>query len=280
MQPLTLSGLFVYPVKSLKGIPLQEAELTGKGLLHDRRWMVVRPEGRFVTQREEPRLALVHTRLDEHGVTLWREGNGSVFLPFDRSGGAPVRTRVWGDDCEAEDEGEEAARWLTTAIGGETPLRLVRMAPGFQRPPNAAARFGADTRIDFADAAPLLVTSEGSLEALNRELLTGGHAAVPMNRFRPNLVVRGLAPFAEHGLSRLAGDGWEISLVDHCERCLVPTVDQQTGVRDPAREPYLTLRRINPAPGPKPAPAFGVNAKVANGAGRRLAVGAVVTVGA
>jgi len=280
MQPLTLSGLFVYPVKSLKGIPLREAELTGKGLLHDRRWMVVRPEGRFVTQREEPRLALVHTRLDEHGVTLWREGNGSVFLPFDRSGGAAVRTRVWGDDCEAEDEGEEAARWLTTAIGGETPLRLVRMAAGFQRPPNAAARFGADTRIDFADAAPLLVTSEGSLEALNRELLTGGHAAVPMNRFRPNLVVRGLAPFAEHGLSRLAGDGWEISLVDHCERCLVPTVDQQTGVRDPAREPYLTLRRINPAPGPKPAPAFGINAKVANGAGRRLAVGAAVTVGA
>jgi hypothetical protein len=280
MQPLTLSGLFVYPVKSLKGIPLQAAELTGKGLLHDRRWMVVRPEGRFVTQREEPRLALVHTRLDDHGVTLWREGNGSVFLPFDRSGGAPVRTRVWGDDCEAEDEGEEAARWVTTAIGGETPLRLVRMAAGFQRPPNAAARFGAGTRIDFADAAPLLVTSEGSLEALNRALLTGGHVAVPMNRFRPNLVVRGLAPFAEHGLSRLMGNGWELSLVDHCERCLVPTVDQQTGVRDPAREPYLTLRRINPAPGPKPAPAFGVNAKVANGAGRRLAVGAVVTVGA
>ena len=277
---LTLSGLFVYPVKSLKGIPLQEAELTGKGLLHDRRWMVVRPEGRFVTQREEPRLALVHTRLDDHGVTLWREGHGSVFLPFERRGGAPVRTRVWGDDCDAEDEGEEASRWLTDAIGSETPYRLVRMAAGFQRPPDTGARFGEGTTVDFADAAPLLVTFEASLEALNRELQAAGHAAVPMNRFRPNLVVRGPAPFAEHGLSRLAGDGWEITLVDHCERCLVPTVDQQTGVRDPAREPYMTLRRINPTPGPKPGPAFGVNAKVASGAGRRVAIGAAVTVSA
>jgi uncharacterized protein YcbX len=280
MQQLTLSGLYVYPVKSLKGIPLQEAELTGKGLLHDRRWMVVRPEGRFVTQREEPRLALVHTRLDERGATLWREGHGSVFLPFAGEGGARIQTRVWGDDCEAEDVGEEAARWLTAAVGSDTPYRLVRMAAGFQRPPHAGARFGAGTIIDFADAAPLLVTFEASLEVLNRELQAGGHAAVPMNRFRPNLVIGGLEPFAEHGLTRLAGDGWEISLVDRCERCLVPTVDQQTGVRDPAREPYMTLRRINPMPGPKGGPAFGVNARVASGTGRRIAVGAAVAAGA
>jgi len=278
MEKVTLTGLFVYPAKSLKGIPLQEAELTGKGLQHDRRWMVVRPEGRFVTQREEPRLALVHTRLDEHGMTLWREGHGSTFLPFERSGGAPVSTRVWGDCCEAEDEGEEVSRWLTDAIGSDTPYRIVRMAAGFQRPADSGARFGEGTTVDFADAAPLLVTFEDSLEALNRELQAGGHAAVPMNRFRPNLVVRGLAPFTEHGLARLTGDGWEIALVDHCERCLVPTVDQQTGVRDPAREPYMTLRRINPTPGPKPGPAFGVNARVAGGAGRRLAVGAELTV--
>lgn len=278
MPQLTLTGLFVYPVKSLKGIPLQEAQLTGKGLLHDRRWMVVRPEGRFVTQREEPRLALVHTRLDEHGVTLWREGHGSVFLPFERSGGAPVKTRVWGDDCETEDEGEDASRWLTAAIGSDTPYRMVRLAAGFQRPADPDARFGEGTTVDFADAAPLLVTFEASLEALNRELQAAGHAAVPMNRFRPNLVVRGLEPFAEHELTRLAGDGWEIALVDHCERCLVPTVDQQTGVRDPAREPYMTLRRINPTPGPKPGPAFGVNARVASGAGRRLTLGAELAV--
>lgn len=277
MEQLTLSGLFVYPVKSMKGIPLGEAEITAKGLRHDRRWMVVRPEGRFVTQREEPRLARIHTRLEEEGVTLSREGCGSVFLPFDSASGRRIRTRVWQDECETEDEGDEVSSWLSHAIGGETPYRLVRMAPGFRRPQNPDARFGEGTTVDFADAAPLLVTNEGTLDALNHELEAQGRAAVPMDRFRPNLVLRGLPAFAEHEFAAIRGDGWEVALVDHCERCMVPTVDQRTGERDPAREPYMTLRRINPAPGPKPTPAFGVNARVADGTGRRVEVGAAVT---
>lgn len=280
MEQLTLSGLYVYPVKSMKGIALKAAELTAKGLRHDRRWMVVRPEGRFVTQREEPRLALIQTRLENAGVRLSRNGHGTVFLPFESRGGDRIRTRVWGDECQAEDEGEETSRWLTAAIGSETPFRVVRMAAGFERPQNPAARFGAGTTVDFADAAPLLVTSEGSLQVLNQELEAQGHAAVPMNRFRPNVVLQGLPPFVEHGLTSLTGDGWRIELVDHCERCMVPTVDQQTGMRDPAREPYMTLRRINPVPGPKPAPAFGVNARVASGEGQRLVLGAAVTAAA
>lgn len=280
MEQVQLTGLYVYPVKSMKGIALREAVLTAKGLQHDRGWMVVRPGGRFVTQREEPRLTLIRTQLEEDGVRLSREGCGSVVLPFERRGGKPVRTRVWKDDCEAEDEGDEAADWLVAAIGSEEPLRLVRMAAGFQRPQNPAARFGSGTTVDFADAAPLLVTNEASLDALNRELEAQGHAAVPMNRFRPNLVLRGLPAFAEHGTAILRGDSWEIALVDYCERCMVPTVDQDTAQRDPAREPYMTLRRINPAPGPKPAPGFGVNAMVASGSGSRLSLGATVSAAA
>lgn len=267
MQAAQLTGLYVYPVKSMKGIALPRAELTAKGLLHDRRWMVVREGGRFVTQRDQPRLALVHTLLEPTGVLLWREGRGSHFLPFEHAPGQPVRTRVWSDDCEAEDEGDEASRWLTQAIDSDAPLRIVRMARGFERPPSPEARFGKGTSVDFADAAPLLVTFEASLDALNCELEANGHDPVPMDRFRPNIVVRGPEAFSEHGLSRLAGDGWTIALVDHCERCLVPTVDQQTAERDPEREPYMTLRRINPVPGEKPMPGFGVNASVSRGAG-------------
>ena len=105
MVQLQLTGLYAYPVKSLKGIALERAVLTPLGLAHDRRWMVVRPDGRFVTQRDEPRLALIHTRLEEDGVVLWREGSGEYLLPFESSGGAAVATRVWQDDCEASDEG-------------------------------------------------------------------------------------------------------------------------------------------------------------------------------
>lgn len=277
MEEAQVTGLYVYPVKSMKGIALDEATLTPKGLEHDRRWMVVRPQGRFVTQRDEPRLALIGTRLDARGLTLSRDGHGSIFVPFEFAGGPRLQTRVWDDDCSVEDEGDEIARWLNDAIGDSQGLRLVRMAAGFQRSLTAADRYGEGTTTEFADSAPFLVASESSLEHLNTELESQGHAPVPMNRFRPNFVLRGLPPFAEHRAARLEGDGWSIALVDHCERCLVTTVDQETGERDPAREPYLTLRRVNPSPGEKAAPAFAQNAKLGSGAGVRVAVGARAT---
>lgn len=280
MEQARVSGLYVYPVKSMRGIALDEATLTPKGLEHDRRWMVVRPDGRFVTQRDEPRLALIHTRLDAQGVTLSREGHGSIFIPFEFVGGEPLQTRVWQDDCAAADEGDQVSGWLSAAIGCQDPLRLVRMAAGFERPQTQPQRFGADTTTVFADAAPFLVASESSLESLNRELDAQGQAPVPMNRFRPNIVVHGLPPFAEHRAAALGGQGWSLTLVDHCVRCLVTTVDQATAQRDPAREPYQTLRRLNPAPGEKSPPAFAQNAVLGGGAGARIAVGAALTLGA
>lgn len=278
MVQLQLTGLYAYPVKSLKGIALERAVLTPLGLAHDRRWMVVRPDGRFVTQRDEPRLALIHTRLEEDGVVLWREGSGEYLLPFESSGGAAVATRVWQDDCEASDEGAAASRWLTAAVGSDTELRLVRMAPGFRRPQGQPQRYGADTTTVFADSAPFLVANEASLASLNAALEAGGHEAVPMNRFRPNLVISGLEAFAEHRSGSLLGDGFSIEFVDHCVRCLVTTVDQQTGERHPGREPYLTLRRINPAPVGRPSPAFGQNARLGLGDGHTIHLGAALKV--
>ena len=276
MEQARVTGLYIYPVKSMMGIALDEAVLTPKGLEHDRRWMVVRPQGRFVTQRDEPRLALIRTRLDAGGLTLSRDGHGSIFVPFEFSGGPRLQTRVWNDNCSVEDEGDEIARWLDDAIGDNQGLRLVRMAAGFQRSLAATDRYGEGTTTDFADSAPYLVASESSLDALNIELESRGRPPVPMNRFRPNIVLRGLPPFAEHRAGRLEGDGWSIRLVDHCERCLVTTVDQATAQRDPAREPYETLRRLNPAPGDKGAPAFAQNAKLGSGAGACITAGSVL----
>lgn len=273
MQSPHVTALHVYPVKSMQGIALEAAVLTPRGLLHDRVWMVVGPDGRFVTQRNQARLGLVHTRLEDQCVVLSLEGHGSVTLPHEAVDGEGITTQVWGDTCETVDQGLAASEWLTRALDSPVKLRIVRMAPGFRRPQNRPARYGADTTTHFADSAPLLVASEDSLAELNRALAGQGHAPVPMNRFRPNVVVRGLEPFAEHRAAALAGPGWRLRLADPCERCLVTTIDQATAVRDPSREPFLTLRRINPAPGPKPTPAFGQNAVLADGAGRRIAVG-------
>lgn len=279
VDTLQITGLFVYPVKSMRGITMHEAVLTAKGLLHDRIWMVVRPDGQFVTQRVLPRLALVDTRFDDQGVVLSMADRGSIAIPFESGTGATVATRVWRDDCDAVDEGPEVAEWLTAALASPEPLRIVRMATGFRRPQSAPERFGADTTTHFADSAPFLLANEASLDELNRELAATGHEPVPMNRFRPNIVVRGLEPFAEHQVEELVGDGWRLRLADACERCLVTTIDQRTAQRDPDREPYLTLRRINPMPGPKPAPAFAQNAILLEGEGRLIAVGTNLTAG-
>jgi uncharacterized protein YcbX len=269
MHQQMVTGLYVYPVKSMKGIAQEQALLTAKGLRHDRIWMVVRPDGRFVTQRDLPRLALVHTRLDPDAVVLSMEGYGSIALPFERSDGTAVVTKVWSDECRTADEGPSVARWLTRAMESEQTLRIVRMAPGFTRPQSQPQRFGSATT-HFADSAPYLVANQASLNELNRELQAQGQEGVPMDRFRPNIVVDGLEPFAEHSVASLSGAGWRLAMADRCERCLVTTIDQQTAQLNPAREPFMTLRRINPTPGPKQAPAFAHHAILDYGDGQLI----------
>jgi uncharacterized protein YcbX len=278
MLSAQVSGLFIYPIKSAGGIPVEQSTLTEFGLLNDRRWMVVTGKGQFVTQRNRPELALIGAGLEADGVVLTREGHGSFRIPFECAGGTEGRARVWKDEVRVIDEGDAAAHWLTNALGMREYVRIVRMAPGFRRRLSQPERFGPGTTTHFADSAPYLVASESSLEALNRELESEGRTPVPMNRFRPNIVLRGLPPFAEHRTAALDGEGWRLKLVDHCERCIVTTIDQETAERDPGREPFQTLRRINPAPGPKGAPAFAQNATLDRGPESTIFRGADVSI--
>lgn len=277
MTGVTVTGLFVYPVKSMRGIAVEHAVLSPLGLEHDRRFMVVRADGSFVTQRNQPLMALVETALEPGGLTLSRAGFGQAHVPFDAAGGEPVRTRVWKDECETVDQGEVISRWLTEALESEERLRLVAMAAGFERPQGKAERLGAGTRTLFADAAPFLVAGEASLAALNRVLAGNGGQPVPMNRFRPNIVVAGAAEFAEHADAEWAGPGYAFRLRYPCERCVVTTIDQATALKDPDWEPYRTLTGINPMPGKEKAPAFGQNATLTEGAGRTVRVGDPLT---
>lgn len=273
-----ITHLFVYPVKSLKGIAVDHAELTSHGLSHDRRFMVVRSNGRFVTQREMSKLALIETCLNGDGIILSRPGKGSISVPFNHFDGQPVSSKVWKDDCEAIDQGEEISRWITQALESEAPLRLVTMNPRFRRSLHQAVHLGSETSTFFADAAPYLVTSQSSLDALNSELGARGLGTVPMNRFRPNVVIKGLEPFAEHRVARITAAHYAFEFRYPCERCVIPTIDQDTGEKDPRMQPYKTLAGINHMPENEKAAAFGENTILKSGEGEQVAIGDKLTV--
>ena len=273
MSTLKITGLYIYPVKSMKGITLNRAQLTAKGLLNDRLWLVVSSSGRFVTQRDNPRMALIETSLNDNGVLLTMQGHGSVTIPFDIRDAEPVETRVWKDTCETVDQGEDISDWLTQALATKEPLRLHRMKPGFKRPLSKAALLGEDTTTNFADGTPFLIANEASLEKLNSVLESSAITAVPMNRFRPNIVVEGLEPFAEHQLASLSTENYQLKLCYPCERCIITTINQDTAEKDPRGQPFKTLQVINPMPGKPNAPAFAENAILTHGNLQKIAVG-------
>ncbi len=199
--------------------------------------MVVTPEGRFLTQREWPTLAVVQPVLGTDDLELRAPGRGEVRLPLRRARGETRRVRVWDDECEAWDEGPEAARLLSEHLG--TSVRLVRMADAFVRAVESGSDRSAQT--GFADAFPLLVLSEASLEELNRRLAARGATPVPMGRFRPNVVLAGCPAFAEDEWKSIRVGPITLDLVKACVRCVTPTVDQASGSVPDPREPLATL---------------------------------------
>lgn len=239
---LRLTALYVYPVKSCRGLAVDTAEVDARGLVGDRRFLVVDAEGRFLTQRVHPRMALIETALTADALTLSSLGHGSVSIA--RSGFRPPQSEivvtVWKDTVTVDDCGDEAAAWLTDFLG--QPCRLVHTGTAYSRPiaphkiPRALAQ-GVSTvhEVSFADAFPLLVISEESLADLNGRL----DAPLPMNRFRPNLVVAGAAPYAEDDWRRFRIGVVVFHGATRCGRCVVTTTDQLTATR--AHEPLRTL---------------------------------------
>jgi hypothetical protein len=273
-----IRGLFVYPLKSCRPIALHEAELGPQGLKFDRHWMVVSDSGRAQTQRDIPLLSQIHTALDGDLLVLSRPGYGSTELSLVDDGHPPgtqqVQTiKVWNDECDTVVANEAASRWLTQATQNSTALKIVRMAPGFVRAQSSPAELGADTQVQFADAAPFLIANEASLDRLNEVLLGKGEAAVPMNRFRPNIVIRGLDAFGERAQQVLGNDSYRFNFRAPCERCVVTTIDQETAVHHPRKEPFATLRDLNPREPERRQPLFGQYATLQDRAGRKIAVG-------
>ncbi|MAY70297.1 MAG: MOSC domain-containing protein [Halomonas sp.] len=294
---MKLSHLACYPVKSLRGIALTRAELTERGLAFDRRWMLVDDDGRFVTQREIPALATIGVELSSDSLRLVHDRMAPLVLSLNEPDVAVRQVRVWQSDCLALDEGDHAANWLAQALakslaeplpkslpapqgeaGRSRRLRLVRL-PHEQRrwveteflPPQEQGV----VHTAFADGYPLLIASEASLAALNQRLEAKGEAPVPMERFRPNLVVSGGDPFAERDWASLSGPGYRLGLRKPCKRCKIITLDQRSGEAPSAKEPLKTLVEMDTQPGWKGA-FFGQNAVVEQGVGAILRVGDVL----
>lgn len=233
-----VSSLHVYPVKGLKGIDLGEARATDRGLEHDRRWMIVDPQGEFFTQRSHPKLATIWTDLAAGALELSAPDAGAVTVPLQPPTAPPMRVRVWNSVVEAVPASREADEFLSEYLG--EPCRLVFMPDTTRRSSNPAYTGDDERLVGFADGYAFLFVTEASLEDLNGRLGAKGHPALPMNRFRPNIVVAGAAPYAEDGWRQVEVGEAVMRAAKPCGRCEVTTTDQATGeVRGP--EPLATL---------------------------------------
>jgi uncharacterized protein YcbX len=210
------------------------------GLRHDRRMMVVTSDGEFLTQREQPRLALVTPGLEAGMLTLCAPDFDSIRFPV-RSTGTPWPVNIWkSKGVHSIDQGEEAAGWFSDWLG--QAVRLVHFADGYRRRVSSEYAVNPDDHTGFADGYPILLISEESLADLNYRLQT----PVPMNRFRPNLVVRNCSAFAEDRWKRVRIGGVEMAIVKPCARCAVTTIDKQTLER--SKEPLRTLATFRKHP--------------------------------
>ena len=272
----TVSGLFVHPVKSCAGVALREARLMDTGLDLDRAWMVVDAEGRFVTQREQPRMALVRPQIKVLEVVLRAPCMLALHLGINEVE-KPARVQVWGDALDAWDMGDVAGQWFSDFLG-RPGLRLARFDPEVTRLASKQWTGEVDAPIEFADGFPLLVVSEASLAELNQRLAAAGHAAVGIERFRPNIVLAGLQAHDEdrlHELRIATAEGEVVlRLVKPCSRCPIPNVDPASGQSSP--EVLQTLSAYRADARLDGALAFGMNAVIVQGAGHPLCVGDAV----
>lgn len=271
-----LSDIVLYPIKSCAGMALRQATLTGAGLMtqhiYDREWMVVDADGRALTQREHPRMALIVPTLKGDRMELRAPG----MLRLEIALGLPdpelaptLLTQVWDDQVLAYDCDELTATWISNAVG--VPCRLARFHAKAVRQVSTKWTDGVASTTLFSDGYPILVTGSASLDDLNGKLRAAGRDAVPMNRFRPNLVIDGIEAFEEdYAESYRLGEAL-LKPVKPCPRCPMPSVDQATGRFGP--DPLDLLQSYRAKPELDGAICFGMNSILIEGEGLQVHVG-------
>ncbi|NET90076.1 MAG: MOSC domain-containing protein [Kamptonema sp. SIO1D9] len=247
---MRVTGVFVYPIKSCRGIRVDWAEVTAKGFvgdwgLGDREFMLIDEKGKFVTQRQYPSLATIEVKVAGNELILSADGVNLDFLTFQPSlSGREIRVEIWRDRTTAIDQGDEVAKWFQAALNVSQDFRLVRQSPRYLRPINPQFATAENQPVSFADGYPFLLIGTASLADLNNKLAAkyqDDFQPLPMNRFRPNLVVETDEAFVEDKWKVMQINDIKFSIVKPCSRCVITTTDQVTGERNKLKEPLLTL---------------------------------------
>lgn len=270
---MTVASLHVYPVKGCRGIDLQEATFGPRSLKYDRHWIIVDAEGNKVTQREEPRLALIHTRIENGTLTLSADGHGRAHIDINTIPEQERNVDVWGDESPGLVERNEASQWLTDFL--KDPVTLLRFDESKRR--EVVPEWGGTGKehIAFNDCLPVLVTNTKSLAALNGLRTQEGLAPCPMDRFRANIVLDCDTAWEEDEWPAITnGNGVHLDFTRPCSRCQVPNVDQQTGVPEKGGNSLvLAKHRARTNYLGRPGVFFGVQALVNGCEGKVLRVG-------
>ncbi len=228
-----ISRLFIYPIKSLGGIELPQAQVTARGLQHDRRWMLIDDNNRFMSQRTTPSMALFALKLADEGIKVtYRSTQEVCVLPFAPQTQEQLTVTIWDDTCTGTRVSDAADAWFSQRLGAS--CRLVFMDDDSLRPVDP--RYAGPTHItSFADAYPMLLIGEASLQDLNSRLTD----KVDFDRFRPNIVISGTEPYHEEQMAHFIVGDIQFYGVKPCARCVMVGVNQQTAEVYP--EPLKTL---------------------------------------
>lgn len=229
-----IRSLFIYPIKSLQGIEVDQLQLTDRGPRGDRRYMLIDENGKFMTQRTLPEMALFRTRLYEQGFAVAHSDAGEMVFPFEGQKGERVQTKVWDDSVEVLTTSAEANAFFSRAL--QRTCQLVYMPDHSLRPTDA--RFAEGKLTSLADGYPYLLIGTASLDALNARL----PQSVSMQRFRPNIIVDTTTPFEEDHWKRFKLGNISFENVKPCSRCILVNVDPTTGTR--SQEPLRTLAQF------------------------------------
>lgn len=239
---MTLTDLYIYPIKSLGGIRLAEAVVEARGLRHDRRWLLVDEHSRFLTQRTDATMARLAVAIEADELVVRHRARpelGEVRVPLTAPDAAPMDVVIWDDTVPALPVSAAADAWLSAALN--RPVRLVYMPDTTRRAvdPDRPDRTPPGSVVSFADAFPFLVIGQASLDHLNARLAARDESPVPMNRFRPNLVFSGGGPHDEDRWGDFRVGDIAFRGVKACARCVVVTIDQTTA--QAGKEPLRTL---------------------------------------
>lgn len=244
---MIVSELWIYPIKSCQGIPLKTAEVTPKGFLWDREMMIISRKGKFLTQRQFPQLAKVQIKLGNDSLTLSVSDDSLQSLTFTPSlQGEEVEVEIWSDRTTAIDQGDLVAQWFhrVLELDSSKQCRLVRQSDQYERKVNSIFAVTKQDIVSFADGYPCLLTTTASLAELNRRIMDtyqDSTLTVSMDRFRSNIVAETENPFEEDNWKTIKIGKLQFAVVKPCSRCIIPTINQQTGDRNELREPLRTL---------------------------------------